>query len=288
MEFQSFSEGLTISDIEPKPPSIDGTKIIIQRHGEYQRSEESAAPGSLTEKASRDAQEHAQKLVETLLASVPPEEKDTVDFLVLASDTHFRDKQNYGQRSMETAKAVVSGVKDVLQSNGISEDHLLNTNRGFHGSPEPRPTKQIREPKMFRESPSFVEALKKKYGDEGLGFWAAFESDLEEKTRKEMGAEGPWEMAERLARYIDVLARFSRDYHKRNPGRRLVIWAVSHYDLISPYTKRYLLSQKKEDYLPVEYRAGIGIDVDSSGKATTTISGQQKTVPGRYFNTSKD
>jgi len=287
MAFESTSEGLKISDIEPRVPPLGGTKIVIQRHGEYDRSEESAKPGSLTEEASKSVQEHAQKFVNQLLATLPPEERDTVDFLVLASDTRFRDRQDYGQRSMETAQAVVSGIKEVLQAIESSDDHLLNTSGKFHGSGGPRPTKQIREPKVFRDSPEFVKFLEAHYGKD-KDFWVAFESDQEEKKREEMGAEGPWEMAERLAHYVDVLARFSRDYHERNPGRRLVVWAVSHYDLLSPYAKRYLSGLSKTDYLPVDYGAGISIDVDSSGKATTTFGGTQIKVPGRYFNNSTD
>jgi hypothetical protein len=78
---------------------------------------------------------------------------------------------------------------------------------------------------------------------------------------------------------LDVLARYSRFYHKKHPDRRLVIWAVTHYDTISPYVKREILEADKEAMLRVDYGAGISINLDKDGTGKVKIGETEYEVP---------
>ncbi|MDZ4385528.1 MAG: hypothetical protein U0944_03885, partial [Candidatus Moranbacteria bacterium] len=64
--------------------------------------------------------------------------------------------------------------------------------------------------------------------------------------------------------------------HRANPGRRLIIWTVSHYDSISPFIKKNIAEMDMKSYLPVDQGAGISINIDNQGKATCVI--QEKEI----------
>lgn len=255
------------ADVRPEIPVTGGTVILIQRHEEYIRNEDDPRLGHLENKAAFRAREQATKIFGEIIEQIPEEERDKVDVLIVASDT----QKSTGQRCMETAQETMDGVKTVLYDKGLSKSQLLNTHEGrFRGKNGPRPTAQIREPKIFTDSPEFVSFLETKYGT-GQSFWIAFENDVEQVTRKTMEAEGPWELAERLHKFVGALARYSEHYHRENPGRRLIVWVVTHYDTISPYVKRYLADVDREKYLPVDYGGGFSINIQPDGSASTVI-----------------
>ena len=60
--------------------------------------------------------------------------------------------------------------------------------------------------------------------------------------------------------------------HNAKPGHRLVIWAATHYDTISPYVKREIFGMAKDTPLAVDYGAGITIDISRDGRAKTKIA----------------
>ena len=275
------------SDIGINIPSTDGTRIIVQRHEKYIRDENDPTPGSLVPGAAIKEYEDTVDRFREMLESINPEEQKEVDVLVIASDTHFKDHEEWGQRCMETAQKIIEGIKIVLDEHNLSHTQLLNEHeiesasglksrfRGETG--QPRPTKNVREPEIFTKSPDFVRFLEEQSGGEiNQQFWVDFESDTYHAKREEMGAEGPWQMADRLAKFIDIISRYSEKYHKENPGRRLIIWTASHYDLISPYLRRHVLKLPKSHYLPVDYGAGFSFNLETGeDKTTTTIGGKK-------------
>lgn len=270
-------ETIKNTDIRSEVPTIGGTVIIVQRHEDYIRAEGTPMLGHLEEQAAVRARDQSEKIFGEIMCQIPEKERGAVGVLVVASDT----KRGTGQRCIETAQETMAGINKVLDENGLSESQLLNTQEGrFRGDKGPRPTTGIREPKIFTNSPEFVKFLTEKYGT-GKSFWQAFEEDTEEAKRKEMGAEGPWELAERLDKFINALARYSDAYHRENSGNRLVVWVVTHYDIISPYVKRYLAEIGKEKYIPINYGAGFSINIRPDGKATTTIGENVFRVPIR-------
>ena len=259
-------------NIEALPIEIGGTEIILQRHGKYERSADSQNVGSLTEEGAEEISNLSKEFFDKLFVQIPEDERDRVDILVIGSDTQFMEG---GRRSMETADLVTEALKEKLKELKLDENQLLNAYGRYSGEGGVRPTPKLREPQMFENSMGFVNFLREKYGDLGKDFWIAFEEDLEKETREKMEAEGPDEIADRLKFMIEVLARYSRMYHKKNPGRRLVIWAATHYDTISPYTKREIFNVGKEVPLAVDYGAGISIIIDPEGNATTKIEGEE-------------
>lgn len=275
---------------ESEPFSSGGTLIIVQRHERYVRDLADPSAGNLTPEGKERVFEQTRETFKSILGGVPEEELSGVNVLVVASDTHFHGKPEYGQRCMDTAQQVIKGLQEVLVENSLSKDQVLNEHRKeslgrsrFRGGKgQPRPASRLREPKMFNESPNFLQFLRDRYDNwEDLMF--AFEEDRHREVREGMQAEGPWEIADRLGSFIDVLRRYSQAYHVKNPNKRLVIWVATHFDLISPYIKKYLSDQPKTDSLPVNYGGGFCINVPPSGEeATASIAGTKYKVPPKH------
>lgn len=253
---------ITKKDLVPQVPEIDGTAIILQRHEEYIRDKEDTKAGSLTEEAVQRTKNEAKSITERLLQQLSPDQRNTLDVMVVASDTQY---YKGGKRSIETAEKVIEGVQDLFSGQGINQNHLLNNT--------PLPTSELGEPKIFLNSPEFVKFMEEKYGT-SKEFWIAYETEAEKETRLKLGAEGPIEMADRLANFLASLARHAKAYHNANPGRRLMIWVVSHYDTISPFVKKYVAKMSQNENLTVDYGAGIAIDIKKSGEASTLIEGK--------------
>lgn len=263
-------------NIEPIPLEAGGTEIVLQRHGKYERSADSPNVGSLTKEGAEEVYVLGKNFFEKLFDSIPESERKDIEILVLASDTQYKGG---GRRSMETADQVVRGLKEELKKMNLSEDQILNFSGNFKGEGNTRPMSELREPQMIDNSPEFLQFLKEKYGDMNLEFWIAFEEDKEKETREKMGAEGPDEIADRLNYVVNVLARYGRFYHKKHPGKRLVVWAATHYDTISPYVKREIFEVGKEVPLGVDYGAGVSINLDKEGGATVKVAGEEYDVP---------
>ncbi len=253
------------------------TEIIMQRHEAYIRDVEDEKAGSLKEEEAKKSYDLAVEIFKSKLESLLEDERSTVDVLVIASNTQYVK----GRRSVETATEVLKGVEDVFKAYGLNEKQILNSGARRTGE-ENRPTKNtaILEPQFIDQSPEFREFLKEKYGDGAMNqkFWQAFEEDWEKEEREKIGAEGPDDILERYTKFMNVLAKFSEVYHKKHPGRRLIIWPTSHYDTISPYVKKMTGMDTKTDYLPVDYGAGISLKIDKMGNMTSKIKGQEFVV----------
>jgi len=265
------------SDISREALKEEETEIIMQRHEAYIRDVEDERAGSLKEEEARKSYDLAVEVFGSKLENLSEDERSTVDVLVIASNTQYVK----GRRSFETAAQVLKGAEDVFRKYGIDEKQILNSGASREGE-ENRPTKNtaILEPQFIDQSPEFREFLKEKYGDGAMNqkFWQAFEEDWEKEEREKVGAEGPDDILERYTKFMNVLAKFSEVYHKKHPGRRLIIWPVSHYDTISPYVKKMTGMDTKKDYLAVDYGAGISLKIDKDGKMTSKIKDQEFTV----------
>jgi hypothetical protein len=127
------------------------------------------------------------------------------------------------------------------------------------GKPIELSSGRLRDLRMFEDSPEFVQFLKNKYGS-GKEFWVAYEVAKERETRLAMGAEGPEDIANRVDAYLKVVAKAMKSYTALHPGRRVVVWAVSHYDCISPYVKKQVAQLNETDFLdnyfPIEQGGG--------------------------------
>lgn len=283
-EIASLAEGdvepisIDRSDIRAHAIGVGETELVLQRHGKYIRDVEDPNAGSLTPEAFDLEHQTAKNYFESFLEQTPAEERNNVHVLFVASDTAY---QGRGQRSYETALIAEEAAKEVFEDRGIPVDNIINIEGRLKGGGGPRPMANLREPQMFSQSPEFVELLRTKYGDVDKNFWIAFEEDVEHEQREEMGAEGPDQIADRMAFSVRVLARYASEYHAANPGVRLIVVGGTHYDTISPYVKRDVLHMGKEQPVLVDYGGGITVDIDRQGNAITEIGDVQYPVPLR-------
>lgn len=259
---------------EMKPIEKGETRIILQRHEKFDRDRESVVAGHLTEEGVDDGHVDSARRVENLIEQTPESERDELYFLVLSSDSVFIK----GARSLETAEIVTEELSKSLEKYNVNPDNILNNSHKYSGSKkgEPRITPNLREPGIFEEPLDFLKFMKDKYPDM-KDFWVAYETDVEKDKRKELGAEGPEEMADRINKFMGVLNRYSSAFHKSNPNSRLVIWNTSHYDTISPWFKKYVMHESATGkYLPVEYGAGVSISINNEkGEAKTLFNGKE-------------
>ncbi len=255
-------------EIRPRAFSNGETEIVLQRHGAYIRDKDSPNAGRLTPEAIQLETESAFQYFSELIAQVPESERQGINILFVSSDTNYA---NSGQRSYQTTEIAQQVAEQLFQENGIPLENILNITPDLENQPMVIP--ELREPQMFDQSPDFVDYMKQKYGDLGKDFWIAFEEDAEKNTRLTMDAEGPDEIADRLKYAVELLAHYGLSVHQESPNSRLVIWAGTHYDTISPFVKRDILHKGKTAPVLVDYGGGIVIDIDQSGRATTSVAG---------------
>ncbi len=272
-------ESIKTADIRPEIPQADGTVIVLQRHEEYIRKpKDDPKRGSLTEEAAMRARAQAEAFFNSVFENIPTEERSNTDILVVASDT----RAGKGRRSMETAAEALAAAYRVIDKKALNKGNILNESGKFKGGGGVRPTHQLREPLMFEQSPEYVDFLIEQHGPPGPDFFKAFEEDTHKDVRESMGAEGPLQIADRLNRFVGTLEEFSKRYHRQHPGRKLIIWAATHYDTISPWVKRDVMGMTTDEalksYLPVDYGAGITINIDPQGTAKTKVSGNEYTL----------
>jgi len=264
---------LNRSEIKSKGIGAGSTEIVLQRHGKYERNTESDTVGDLTPEAVELETESARQYFAGLISSTPEAERGTLNVLFVASDTGYAGG---GQRSYETTSIAQRVAEQLFAENGIPQENILNITPDLENQPMVIP--ELREPQMFEQSPNFVEFLQQKYGGLGKDFWIAFEEDTERETRLSMDAEGPDEIADRLRSAVALLANWSVSFHQQEPNSRLVIWAGTHYDTISPFVKRDVLHQDKTAPVFVDYGGGIVLDIDQSGQVSTSVANQQYQV----------
>lgn len=259
-------------NLVPGHIEVGGTELVFQRHGKYIRDKEDANVGSLTEFAVQQETETAENYFTALLSNMSENEQVNTYLLFLASDTSYA---NAGQRSYETATIAQKVSEVILKEQGVPEGNILNISHTLKAQGSPRPTVSLREPQIFDKSPDFVEYMKNKYDDLGRDFWIAFEKDVEKETRQIMGAEGPDEIADRMKLTLKVVARYASLFHAAKPDSRLVVWASTHYDTISPFVKRDVIHAEKSDIVLVDYGGGITIDIARDKAVTANIGDKE-------------
>jgi len=278
-------KGITERDLRVVLPPIGETTFVLQRNAKDERNPESLNYGKLTPEAVEETRNAAKKYFEQLLSGLSPEERKGVEIIIVASDATLiapegREYDSSHKRALETAAEVMRGTREALEELGLSENQIINhalpaiRARAEEDSRDIAEFKELEPLKILREAPEFVQYLKDKYGV-GKEFWVAYEQDIEKAKREELGAEGVEDIAERMRRFVKLLARYGRMMHSRQKDRRLIIWAVSHYDSISPFIKGTVLKKPTTDYLPINAGGGITLEIDKEGKAKTEISDQK-------------
>lgn len=274
-------EKVTVEDLQPEKFRIGEVEIILQRNAKDNRDPNSPLEmGALVPEAAEKVHIRAQEFFDKTFAELGEEAK-TVDILIVAADTKLDTPvvgiKSEHKRAVETANEVISAVKKSMEKFSLSPEQLLNKTE----KPIELSSGRLRDLRIFEDSPDFVQFLKDKYGPE-KGFWVAFEVDKEKDKRLEMGAEGPEDIADRVDAYLKVVSRAMRSYVELHPGRRVIVWAVSHYDTVSPFVKKYVSGLDKtafhDEYLPIDQGAGVVMVVGEDGVARTKIQGKEINV----------
>lgn len=269
-------EKIALQSLEVPIPTLDGSVIIFQRHGKDNRDpKEILVPlGALMPESIHQIHSRVKESFDRLFAGLTPEERETIDIFVVSSDTSLRlpDKNitSPRKRAVETAEVVINALQESMKGYALSEEHLLNKTK----HPIELKSGIIKDVDILDHSPEFVQFLVDKYGT-GQAFWEAYENDKEREKRLQMHAEGPEDVANRIKSYLLKLEHALKSYHQHHPGRRVIVWADTHYDTISAFIKRDVIGMDPHDYLPVENGAGIAIEIDNKNQAKTTIQGQE-------------
>ena len=251
-------------------PTIGGTDITLQRHGDYIRSPEHESVGSLTPEAREEVTAMVRQKVNALLKDA--DQEANVAFLVTGSATRHYGK---GQRSIETAEIVREEISRALSEHGMRADLLLNNRSARKGV---APIKKVRAPQFVDTMNPYFEFLLGKHDAQmGEAFWKDFESDTYKQEREAFCAEGPDDIDQRFTRHIKALKRFASSFHQDNAGHRLIIWNVSHYDTIAPFAKRHIDHSDKDIHLPVELGGGLTLEIRGA-EVTTELCGHLYTV----------
>jgi len=272
-------------DIQAPDIQPGGTAIVLQRHEKYERDRTSEVAGSLLPEAAESAKERDLDFFNEIIAH----ELGGVETMVLfvSSDTQYADK---GRRSLETAQLAQDAAIEAFTAAGIDpSERIINlndaymTDRHVPTDQDVRPVRQLREPQIF-DVPEYVNHLRDMYGAEdgaGTGIsqaaWAAHEADLEKDIREELGVEGVHDILERTKKAVALLARYSKLFHSTNPDKRLIIWATSHYDTISPLVKD-ATGTPFDEYVPVDYGAGVVMNI-APDSTEIELKAQSQKIP---------
>lgn len=274
-------KGVTECDLRVVLPLVGETTIILQRNAKDERNPESPNYGALTPETAEKTHDNAKSYFEQIFQGLSSEERKQIEILVVASDAILitpmgPEYSSPHKRGLETAVKVIEGAKKAMKEFGVPEKQLLNLSE-FTAESEiegPVEFEDLKDLKMLSKSPEFVDYLRNKYGA-GKEFWSAYEGDKEKVKRKELDAEGVWEIAERMRAFIDLLTKGSLERHSRLANRRLIIWAVTHYDSLSPFIKVNVLKKPATDYLPINAGGGITLEINKEGEVKTEINNQK-------------
>ncbi len=273
-------EDIKVPDLNPGESAI-----VLQRHEKYERDRASETTGSLIPEHAETAKNRYVEYFNELF-SQDNERADTM-VLFVSSDTQYAGG---GHRSMETAQLAQDAAIEVLEAMDIDPSkRIINLSPDFNtksfdkNGQKIRPDKNLVEPDIFN-TPAYVDYLRDKYGAEdgpGNGIsqkaWAMHEMDAEADVRTEMGAEGVYDVVDRTKKSLSTYARYAKVFHTHNPDKKLLIWASSHYDTISPLVKD-ITETGFDEYLPVDYGGGILIEL-GKGEQEPMLEAQGHKAP---------
>lgn len=266
-------------DIHPEIPEVGGTVLVLQVNAKDDRTDpKSPEFGALVPEAAEQVKTQAENFFNDVFEKLGDEEKQKVRVLVVASDASLTmpdGKKSPHKRAVDTGDKVIEGVRSSLDKYSLSHSQLLNESASSDRGPITM--SKMTDLTMFDQSPEFVKYMTDKYGP-NKEFWMTYEDDSESERRLELGAEGPSEIAIRMREALASLTQdVAKQYHKEHPDTILYIWAVSHYDSISPYVKGYVYQANPARlFVPTEKGGGITIKIDKDGKDAETVIGGQR------------
>jgi len=291
-EKQKLPKKITEKDLRPEIPEAGKTIIVFQCNARDDREPDTPREqiGALTQESIEKIPADAKKFFNEIFNGLDETEREKVDVLVVASDAklitpeQIEDPNNKYQRAIETGKLVTEGLENSISEYSLSKNQLLNSSvkqeikqKGPVGMSELKDLLMLNEEDQPR-GPEFVEWLKEQSEKDGKNLWAAYEDDDYSEKREEMEVEGPIDISNRVKCAMEYLTEVSRMYHNSNPDKRLIIWAVSHYDCMIPYIKRHIAGMNEKEagpFVGISKGAGITIEVGGRGENSTTQIGDR-------------
>jgi hypothetical protein len=278
-------------------PSVDGateasaekldhkpvTTIDVRRHSDYDggfpdagwgkpTEDERKVLGHLTEQGVENATRVAREIIERRL----DESGDNVDFLVIASPTHWLGDEQLGQRAIETGKIYSDEIKRELEERGLSSDHLINTTQPKaleHEVGDVRVGRKMVEAQIFDDPAALdvIDELRAKYGGQGTEFWDAWYAGDDSEALDSVGAERSIDAADRADKMIEAIVRYGKIYNKKT-GRSLAVIVLTHHEILQPYAL-HKLGVSQQEFVPGK-NDGFEIRVEDE-RAVVSIAGHE-------------
>lgn len=270
------SDGEVIKNLEEAKETL---KAYIDNNRNFNEVKNSSDAGKLTE----DGKKLTRKETLERLEEITAEDKPT-DIVLLYSPTEWmdwRDEQGFakgfGSRGKDTAKEILDSVSSEME-NDTDLGKKIKENIRITGI---GPNEKLREMDIFYifDAPNpkvYIKSLKEKFGEED--WWEPYYNIVEEleDLRKDMKAEGPKELAERLELIIKMTKLYNDKIKEEDSERELVIWMVSHMELIRSFVQYKLEADGKDvDYYKPDFNESLDINICPDGKVTTEFKGKE-------------
>lgn len=273
-------EVISPADIKPVIPEDGGSVFVLGINASDRANRklgvDSPLFGALDEGQAEATEIQYRDFFDGIFKNLPPEERAKIDVLVIAGNANLRmpgGVDNSHKRSMETAGHILAGVRASMAEYGVKPKQLLNKT----GEPIELTSGRLVDLTMWEKSPEFVQFLYDKYGD-SKELWVAYEEDRHRDVRERMGAEGPNDIADRVGDYMATLDNAIKLYHQNHPGRKVVVILNTQYDSAAPAIKKFISEQPMEDYVQIEKRGGVVLEVGADGSMSTNIQGHEYPV----------
>ncbi len=273
-------ETITPADIKPVVPEDNGSVFVFGVNASDRANrklpKDSSLFGALDEDQAEATEVQYKDFFDGIFKDLPPEDRAKIDVLVIAGNANLRMPggiNNPHKRSMETAEHILVGAKASMAEFGVNPAQLLNKT----GKPIELTSGRLVDLTMWEKSPEFVQFLYDKYGD-SQELWVAYEEDRHRDVRERMRAEGPNDIADRVGDYMATLDNAIKLYHQNHPGRKVVVILNTQYDSVAPAIKKFISEQPMEDYVQIEKRGGVVLEVGADGSMSANIQGHEYPV----------
>lgn len=258
-------ESLTSKNIHVDLPERGGSLIILQRNAPTRGKK-------ISSNAAKQTRMLAKEIITKFLESLNDSDRSSIDMLVVGSDPRIGvDNEAHPESlaALETAEEVRLGIQETMRLCGLKDAQFLNTTAVPGGG-----IVEISEIKGWlpiKDSPELFEFFKNKAVQTGEDIATLYETDAYKEERENLGVEGAKDITTRMEHFLSF-SRGSTNYHAAHPNRRLIFWAVTRFDTITPYLRTILAHPAEcSEIIPVEHLGGITLKIKADHTATVTI-----------------
>lgn len=254
---------LRTTDLEFQKIGTGETLLVLQRNA--QTTLDQSRGESLVRSVKNDAESAIDTMLKRLVAQYTAAERETLDFLVVASNPWLGIdgvEHTQSQRSVITARALLASLRSLVDRDMISKSQILN-NTASHEQDVVEIT-EIKGTRSFNDTPELFEYFTNQSRKTGEDIYDLYSKEAYKDDRDNKGVEDSHSMAVRLHQFISF-SRTSSNFHAKNKGRRLVFLAVSHFDTITPLLVKILKHPSVcSELIPVDYLGGITFVIDQN------------------------